>query len=221
MFNEFIKPLIESKKVTLPEPTPKNISEMQFPKRTKEDLDHVSLRKYRFIQKVATSIRSSYDKLKSKKKANTIKNINVLVSSDFKDWQKLVMNYFVDKEIQYNERGKCIKPLWQKDIKGLFTGDLKSMTKKGMEYSSYVLSNYKEVGAQAFDVTMTIDEKSLLKEHNDYIMKDMAEELVIVIRTTDELSPEENKKLGRCLNSCVPGNPYIYFEFNQVAKKKK
>ena len=221
MFNEFIKPLIDAKKVTLPGDIPQNISQMQFPKRTKEDLDHVALRKYRFVQKVATSIRSSYDKLKNKKKASTIKNINVLVSSDFKDWQKLVMNYFVDKEIEYNERGKCIKPVWQKDIKGLFTGELKSMTKKGMEYSSYVLNNYKEVGAQAFDITMTIDEKSLLSEHKDYIMKDMAEDLIVNVKSTDELTPEETKKLGRCLNSCVPGNPYIYFEFNQVSKKKK
>jgi len=221
MFNEYMKPLLDSGKVVLPGKVPKNISEVPFPRRTKEDLDHVALKKYRFVQKVATSIRSSYDKLKSKKKADTIESINVLVANDFKDWQKLVMNYFVDKEIEYNERGKCVKPAWQKDIKQIFTGDMKKMTKKGMEYSSYILGNYKEVGAQAFDTNMTINEKDLLVENRDFIMKALSDELVLNIKTTDELTPEETKKLGRCLNSCIPGNPYIYFEFTKGNNKKK
>lgn len=209
MFTKFVNPLLESKQIPFEGEIPKNISEVPFPRKTQEDLDHIALKKYRFIQKVATSIRSSYDKLKAKKKADKIKNVKILVSNDFLDWQKTVMGYFVDKEIQFNEKGKCVAPKWQKDIKGLFTGDLKSMIKKGMEYSSFVLNNYKEIGAKAFDTTMTVDEKALLLSSTDYILKDLPEDLDIQVQTVEELTPEEKKKLGRCLNSCVPGNPYI------------
>ena len=224
MFTKFLKPLLDSKKIKVEGEIPNNISEVSFPRRSKEDLDYNSLQKYSFIQKVATSIRSSYDKIKSKKKSKTVKNVNVIVSSDFLDWQKLVMNYFEDKEIEFNDKGKCIKPVWKKDVMSLFTGDLKPMIKKGMEYSSYVVGNYKIVGKKAFDTSMSVNEKELAETRKDFIMKDM-EELELVIRSTDDLTPEETKKLGRCINSCVPGNPYIYFEFennkNQNNKKKK
>lgn len=221
MFNEFVKPLLDSKQVSVGDSIPKNISELPFPKRSKEDINLISLRKYRYLKKVTTSIRSSYDKLKNKKKANTIESINVVVSSDFLDWQKMVMNYFIDKEIEFNEKGRCIKPVWQKDIKGLFTGDLKPMTKKGMEYSSYILGNFREMGPQVFDTSMTMDEKKLILENNDFIMKDMEQELEFNVKSTEELTPAETKKLGRSLNSCVPGNPYIYFEFDTSKKQNK
>lgn len=221
MFIKFVKPLLDSKQIPFSGEIPQNISQVPYPKKTTEDLNHMALRKYRFVQKVATSIRSSYDKLKAKKRAHTIKDINVLVSNDFLDWQKLVMNYFSDKDIQFNEKGKCIAPDWKKDIRKMFTGDLAKKISNGMEYSSTVLKNYKEVGAKAFDTTMTVDEKALLLDNKDYILKDLPEELKLVIRSTDELSPEEKKKLGRCLNSCVPGIPYIHFEFNTTKGKKK
>ena len=224
MFNKFLKPLLDSKEIVVEGEVPQNISQVPFPRKKAEDLDYISLQKYSFIQKVATSIRSSYDKLKSKKKAGSIKSVNVIVSEDFLEWQKLVMNYFKDKEIEFNEKGKCVKPVWKKDVMALFKGDLKPMIKKGMEYSSYVVGNFKVVGKKAFDTSMTIDEKELATIRKDFIMKDM-EELELVIKSTADLSPEEIKKFGRSLNSCVPGNPYIYFEFdaskNQKKKKQK
>ena len=209
MFAEFVLPLITSSELKgFEQKQPKNISEVPFPRKSNQDLDHEALKKYRFIQKVATSIRSSFDKLKAKRKAGKIKHVSVLVSNDYLDWQKLVMGYFTDKDIQFNERGKCVAPQWQKDVKGMFTGDMKALVKKGMEYSSYVLGNYKEVGPAAFDTSMTMDEKALLLEHQDFVLRDLGG-LEMVVRSVDELSPEEKKKLGRCLNSCVPGNPYI------------
>lgn len=220
MFTRFVKPLLDSGAVSVGDSVPQNISQMPFPRRSKEDIDAGVLRKYRYLKKVANSIRSSFDKLKQKKKADSISSINVVVSADFLDWQKLVMNYFLDKQIEFNERGKCVKPVWHKDIKALFTGNLKPLTKKGMEYSSYLLSNYQELGAQVFDTSMTINEKQLVADHRDYIMKDMPAELVFRVRAREELAPEEVKKLGRSLNSCVPGNPYIYFEFDSSKKPK-
>ena len=216
MFETYLAPLYENK--TFPETAegiPKNISEVPFPQRSPSDLDYSILKKYRFVQKVANSIRGSYDKLKLKKKHTNIRQVNVLVSSDYLDWQKTVMKYFSEANIEFNKKGKCSSPAWQKDFKQIFSGDKKPLMKKSMQYGNFILNNYKTVGESAFDITNTINEKELLESQRDFILRDSSGNFEFVIRKSDELEPAENKKLGKFLGSCVPMNPYIFFEFNK------
>ena len=213
MYDNYLKTLMEKKCFSEFESVPENINEVPFPRVDLKDLDISILKRYRYLQKVSNSIRGSYDKIKKKKKDGTIKNVNVLVRADYLDWQKDVMNYFNSKEIEFNEKGKCVSPEWQKEFKDIYTGDKKPLMKKSMEYGNYILSQYKLEGKQVFDVNQTINEKSLLEENKNFIFKDISGDFGFVIRNAGELSQEEEKKLGKFLTSCVPLNPYIYFDF--------
>ena len=130
-------------------------------------------------------------------------------------WQKIVMNYFVDKTLEFNEKGRCTSPVWAKELKPLFTGDLKPKMKKAMQFASYLLSQYPTEGAKVFDSNVTMDECALLNEFRDLIMKDLNTDLPLNIKSAQSLSKEDETKISKFLGSCVPGGPYIYFEFKK------
>lgn len=214
MFDNYLMPLIKEKVFSEMETMPANVNELSFPMRDLQDLDNSILKKYRYLQKVSNSIRGSYDKIKKKKKHTQIKSVNVMIRSNYLDWQQTVMNYFVDKEIVLNEKNKCVSPAWQKDFKNMFVGDQKPLMKKAMEYANYILTQYVVEGKQVFDVNNTVDEKSLLGDNRNFVFRDISTQFDMNIRNVEELTKEEEKKLGKFLTSCVPMNPYLCFEFN-------
>ena len=198
----------------LKQQAPKDITDLSFPDIKIEDIDLDILTRYRYILKVASSVRASYNKLKQKKKHEKIASINIVVAPEFRPWQKLVMEYFEDKTLVFNEKGRCTSPVWAKDLKKMFTGEMKPKMKKSMQFASHLLSQYPSEGVKVFDSKVQMDESALLVEYKGMILRDMQTDLLLNIKSSQNLSKEDTSKISKFLGSCVPGTPYIYFDFN-------
>ncbi|CAD8104543.1 unnamed protein product [Paramecium primaurelia] len=164
------------------------------------------LRQYNYLQNLMSTLRVAIAKyketLKKQKKPEVINKVSLVVAKDFADWQKEVLIY-MNRQLIDNEPGFDFNT----QIK---TNKSKNMAAQ-LQFSNYIMGEYKQRGADAINPNPTLDEEAFLNNFTQYIITDLKiKEFAIIDSTVAQKS--DIKPVQQAGNNAQPGKPCPLFE---------
>ncbi len=188
---------------------PELVSYASYPETKKEDIDFLILKKAKFLEKLGSNLRSSYERFKSKCKKD-VEKIYFIIAENFRDWQVQVLEIL--KKHQENKQEGGPKNPWVADMKELFKGD-KSKMKKAMSFASFKMKEFQTIGSEALDSEIHFSASVLIKSNMSYICKEIIDPSFIEIVLISEIDKCPNKSVQKSAHSCLPGKPLIIIDF--------
>lgn len=172
--------------------------EAPWPKADKED--KILTRQAKFLRDSLREFRTSAGRYKK-----SFSKASIVVSDTFPDWK---VNVLVWMQEQFKP-DTGFQSTFGKDLKewaGKNVTDKKIM-KNTMQFASFVKSEVNDVGVSAMDVQMPFDQKDLLEEVREYVMKQVnALELDVAKLDSDAASSVP----PNIAENSTPGKPFLW-----------
>lgn len=183
---------------------PQLLSDARFPESSPESIDRSILAQSKFLNKLGNNLRSTYEKLRQKKKDAVIKKIYFVTSEGFKEWQINVLEYL--KGLNEQDRAD-----WKKNLMSAVKD--KALVKKSMEFANFKTKEFENGDAEAFNSDSYFNEKNLIQAHINYICKEVINTDQLEIITESEAEKSENKQVKQSAGNVLPGTPIVVIDF--------
>uniref|UniRef100_A0A7R9UHB7 leucine--tRNA ligase n=1 Tax=Pinguiococcus pyrenoidosus TaxID=172671 RepID=A0A7R9UHB7_9STRA len=129
----------------------------------------------------------------------------IFVSVEWVDWKQMVLAYM---RSVYDQNGSSFPPTFNKDLKGFLMEEengLKPQMKSAMQFGNYIKPIVEEMGPVAMAEQSPFDQEELLRQHAEYIAKQLELETVRVYLASDTSAPGPDRTKAQA----EPGRPTI------------
>lgn len=202
MWRENYLPLLTEEEL---KSAPKQVFDAAYPAYTSEQIDLGVLSKKRILEKVTADLTSGYEKYLEKSKNFKLKNIYVVVSTGYKDWQiKTLEALKTATEENFKER-----------VKELFAAD-KKVLGKAMKFADFKYKEFLQLKSDqsVFDSVFPIKEKELFAENIKLLTRDLKGNQVAII-SSEEAAAHAYANLKQAGEAVEPGSPAVVFEIEK------
>lgn len=182
---------------------PRHCFEAAYPTFPEGSIDFSVLKKQGLIRKVAAEIGSDFEKHNSKKGAKTLKEIVVVVSSGYRDWQLKTLAVLQGAtEENFKEK-----------IKEAFSGD-KKLLGNAMKFGDFRFREFlASKNKQELSEKLAFDEKELLTRNIRMLTRELKGAPVRIISSA-EAAKEPSKNVQQAGEAADPGLPKVVLELS-------
>lgn len=194
----FLPILSDEEKKTVPD----RLWNAKYPTFEPGSIDHVVVMKHHTISKLSSAISSGYEKHLQKKKDTKVKQIYVVVSNGYKDWQKKSLEILA----------KSLDSDFKDKIKEAFANDKKIMG-AALGFADFMHKEFKMTHSKdLFNTELPYDEKEFLEKNLRIISRDIKDTPITII-SSEEAKKSANKNVVQASESTKPSMPAIVLDF--------
>lgn len=173
---------------------------VQAPWPKADEEDKILTRQAKFLRDCLRDFRAAAGKCKK-----SFSKASIVVSDTFPEWKVNVLVWMQD----HVNPDTGFQSTFMKDLKEWTSKNVadKKLLKNTMQFASFVKDEVNDVGQSALDVQMTFDQKDLLREVKEYVMKQLNVSDLDVIKVGSE---EAVDIPGNITENSTPGKPSLW-----------